>query len=179
MGRPSAKPWDVSEDVNLCVGHRHRVDVNVRRLGGQVADLDALYPLILDDVLDEGPHLRIGLEHLPDERPTRPRGEVVDRRGARRLGRGITRRNVGREELVGRLRHCPGQLLEVQAVVDDPACPNVDQSRVIGCCPKIRRRRRVEQSDRLRLPRNCSGAMYGSLPQSPVDMCIVVSHGKR
>lgn len=31
----------------------------------------------------------------------------------------------------------------------------------------------------LRLPRNCSGAMYGSLPQSPVDMWMVFSQGKR
>ena len=86
MGRPSAKPWDVSEDVDLRVGHRHCVDVNVSRLGDQVANLNALYPLILDDVLDEGPHLRIGLEHLPDKRPTRPRGEVVDRRGGTPTG---------------------------------------------------------------------------------------------
>jgi hypothetical protein len=28
-----------------------------------------------------------------------------------------------------------------------------------------------------RLPRNCSGAIYGSLPHSPVDMCTVVSQG--
>ena len=73
----------MSEDVDLRVGHCHCVDVNVSWLADQVADLDALYPLILDDVIDEGSHLRIGLEHLPDKRPARPRGEVVDGRGAR------------------------------------------------------------------------------------------------
>lgn len=31
----------------------------------------------------------------------------------------------------------------------------------------------------LRLPKNCSGAIYGSLPHSPVDMCTVVSQGSR
>lgn len=31
----------------------------------------------------------------------------------------------------------------------------------------------------LRLPRNCSGAIYGSLPHKPEDMCTVASQGRR
>ena len=37
----------------------------------------------------------------------------------------------------------------------------------------------LEWKSCLRLPRNCSGAMYGSLPHNPVDMCMVFSQGKR
>ena len=118
--------------MDLRLRHRDCIHVLVGRLLHEVADLDALNPRLLDDVVDERPQLRIRLEHLADDRPTRAWGEVVDRRRAGGLRRGITRGDVCREELVSRLRHSPRELLEVQAVVDDAARPDVHQSSVIG-----------------------------------------------
>lgn len=120
------------DHLQLCLGHRDSIDVLVRRLLHEVADLDALHPRLLDDVVDQRPHLGVWLEHLANHWPTRARGEVVDRGRAGRLRGGIARGNIGREELISRLRHSPRELLEVQAVVDDAACPDVHQSSVIG-----------------------------------------------
>ena len=49
---------------------------------------------MVHDVVDERPHLRIRLQHVADERPTCPRGEVVDGRRTCGLRGGITGRDV-------------------------------------------------------------------------------------
>ena len=107
----------------------------MRWLLRQVADLDALYPWVRDDILDGRPHLRIWLQHLPNERSTCPGRQVVDRRRALRLrcyGR-RARLDVRSKELVGLLRDRPRQLLEVEAVIDNAARPDIDKTRVVGC----------------------------------------------
>ena len=45
--------------------------------------------------------------------------------------------------------------------------------------PLYRKRRIAAQDGKNGSSKNCSGAIYGSLPQSPVDMCTVASHGSR
>ena len=100
-----------------------------------MAHLDALHPRMRNHILDRRPQPRIRLEHLPQETPTRARVEVVDRRRARGHG-GVGVRacgGVGGVEGVGPgLGGAPGELLEVQAVVDDAAGPDVDEARVVG-----------------------------------------------
>ena len=129
--RPMATGWR-SQDVNLLPSHANRTLMDVLGMRDEMADLDALHPRMLDDIIDERPQLRVRLEHLADHRPTRPRGEVVDRRRTRRLRRGIACGDVRGEELVRRLRHCPRELLEVQAVIDNSAGPDIHQPSVIG-----------------------------------------------
>jgi hypothetical protein len=88
----------------------------------------ALYPCMCNDVLDENPQLGIRIEHLPNERTTRAWGQVIDRRWTRRLFclvRGACS-GVRGIQSVGGLRSSPRQLLEVQAVIHDAACPDVN-----------------------------------------------------
>ena len=103
------------------------MDVDVRGLGHMDAHLDLLNPTVLHGLLDQDPLLRSGLQHTPQQGSTRTRGEVVDGLwafgGGRVLGlRGV---DVGRVELFRHLGDAPRELLEVEAVVDDPACPDV------------------------------------------------------
>ena len=57
-----------------------------------MAHLNRINPHILNHLLNRPPLSRIRLEHLPNERATRPRAEVIDRRGARRHMRVRARR---------------------------------------------------------------------------------------
>ncbi len=111
------------------------MDVYMARLLHLMTHLDPLYPLMLQHLLNGRPPLRVGLEHAPYERPARPRGQIVDRRGTRRLRglRGRTRAGVRGVELVAHLRRAPRQFLEVQAVIDDAAGPDVYQPGVVRC----------------------------------------------
>ena len=89
---------------------------------------------------------------------------------------------IRREKRVRKLCYSPWKLLKQQAVVHNPNRPNIDQACVIRCLlrPKIDDISYITPTSRImdsRFRRNCSGAMYGSLPQRPVDMCTVVSHG--
>ena len=120
-----------SEDVHLRLRHRHRVHMHMLGLVFLRARVDAHDPLVLDDVLDERARLGVGLEHPTDDRPARAGRKVVDRRRTRGLRRRVACRDVSREELVRRLRDRPGEFLEVQAVVYDPACPDIDEPCVI------------------------------------------------
>ena len=107
----------------------------VRRLLRQIADFDALYPWVHHDFFDGRPQLGIWSQHLPYERPAGPWRQVVDRRRALRLrcyGR-RARLDVRSKELVGLLRDRPRQLLEVEAVIDNTARPDIDKTRVVGC----------------------------------------------
>lgn len=117
------------------------------RDAGIRADVDAGDPRVLQDVRDEHARVRVGLEDAAEDGPARARGEVPDRRGVRRgcLLRGRVRgrrRALGarafgeicRVEAVRGLGDAPGELLEVQAVEDDAARPDVDQAGVVGGC---------------------------------------------
>ena len=122
----------------------------VRVLGrdaGIRADVDAGDPWILQDVRDEHARVRVGLEDAAEDGPARARGEVLDRRGVRRgRRRALGARAFGEirgVEGVGGLGDAPGELLEVQAVEDDPARPDVDQAGVVGGCGVRQRQRRA------------------------------------
>lgn len=81
-----------------------------------MANLDTLDPRVRDDLLNRPPLRGIGLQHLPDERTTRSRAQVINRRRARRdLGvRTRTGLRIRVVQLVrSRLRRTPGQFLEV------------------------------------------------------------------
>lgn len=111
------------------------MDVDMARLLHLMAHLNPLYPLILQHLLNRGPPLRVRLEHAPYQRAACPRGQVVDRRGTRRV-RGLRRRTragVRGVELVAHLRRAPRQLLEMQAVINDAAGPDVYQPGVVRC----------------------------------------------
>jgi hypothetical protein len=60
--------------------HRPSMDMDMCRLRHQMTDLDALYPWMVNDVLDFTSLLRVWLQHLPYQRPTCPRRQVVDGR---------------------------------------------------------------------------------------------------
>ena len=104
--------------------------------------------------------VRVRLEYAAQDRPARARREVLDRRGVRRrplpytllFQHALTERlrargrqghvhdhvlgaralgRVRRVEAIGGLGDAPGELLEVQTVVDDPTRPDVDQPGVV------------------------------------------------
>jgi hypothetical protein len=97
--------------------------------------LNALHPRVRHQLINRRSQPRIRLQHLSYQAATRPRTEVIDRRRARRDRRGriYTRRGISLIERVrGRLRRAPRELLEVQAVIHNPAGPDVDEPRVVG-----------------------------------------------
>ena len=145
------------EEVLLSSPHGAGVPVFGRDVGIRT-DLDANDPLILQDISDEGPVLRVRLEYASEDGPARARQEVPDRRGVQRrlflllflllrVPRGRVRRGqrhvrnralfapalgrIRRVEIVRGLCDAPGELLEVQTVVDDPARPDVDQASIV------------------------------------------------
>jgi len=145
--------------------HLSRMDVDVPwfRYGG--ADLDAVQPLVLEHLVDEDPTSRQRLEHLPQQGSTGARGEVVDRRGAVYVvhGLGLSGGDIRGIERVGQLGDSPGELLEVQAVVDDAARPNVDEARVIVLGRKL-----FWSYVRL-APAQARRHVYGLFPRQTVD----------
>lgn len=100
--------------------------MHMTRFIHRMTDLDALHPGMLDALLNQAPLLRVRFEHSPDQASARTRREVVDRGRAGRLCRIGARGGVGGVELIGSLRDAPGELLEVQAVIDDADRPDVD-----------------------------------------------------
>ena len=75
------------EDLNF--GERPRMDMNVARLGDHMANLDALHPRMINDVVDKRARLRVRFQHLPHQRPASPRVQIIDRgREGRRGGGG-------------------------------------------------------------------------------------------
>lgn len=193
--------------------------MHMLRLLDLMAHLDGLYPAMRDDLLNRRAVARIRLEHAPHQAPARARVQVVDRRRAAGDGgvRVRARRGVcAIERIGGGLCGAPGEFLEVQAVVDDPASPDIDESGVVGYrSPKMwfeatgedtaidgkgwqrqksnkrKGRSRLKKGETIRrlacnlkasdvrFPKNCSGAIYGSLPHRPVDIWTVASQGKR
>jgi hypothetical protein len=107
------------------------------------AHLYSRQPRIFHDILDLSSLLWVRIKHLSQQRPTAAWGEVADRgrkRGLRRCGAVGSRRNdrlgvagcdVGLEQRIRGLGDAPGELLEVEAVVDNPAGPDVDEPGVV------------------------------------------------
>lgn len=93
-------------------------------------DLDRLEPRILENHLGRGPRLGIRVQHALDDAPTFARDEVGQwwRRGGSRVELEVRAKGG-----VRRLGDAPWQLLEVHAVEDDGAGPNVDQASVVLC----------------------------------------------
>jgi len=118
------------------LGSRVRLDVNMLGRLSRRADFDALDPGSIDDVFDQRTLLGIRFQHFAHDGATSAGLESADR--PRTIGR--RRRTglcIGREERIGRLREAPRQLLEVHAVIDDTACPDVYQASVIWGIRKL------------------------------------------
>lgn len=115
--------------------HRPCTDMDVFRFQNLMTHLNRLNPVMSHHFLDCWPICRIGFQHLANEAATSSGIEIIDCRRAwsNSLMWTGTSCNIGRIELVGcRLRCTPWKLLEVQAVVDYSACPDIYQPRVIG-----------------------------------------------
>ena len=147
-----------------------------------MADLDAVHPWMGHDLFCRPPQLGVGLQHGANQRSTLFRREVGNCRWSSRSSRvgRVTGICIGGVHGVGRLCDPPRHLLEVETIIDDGASPDVDQTRVVGC-PRttnaLKECLHEKATPCLRFPKNCSGAIYGSLPQRPVDIWTVVSQG--
>ena len=118
------------------IGHPHGpcTHMDVFWLRNIVTHLNWLNPSMSHHILNRWAMLGIRFQHLANEAATRPRIEVIDCRRAWRHGliQTGTSCDIGRIELVSCwLRRAPRKFLEVQAVIDYPACPDIDQPRVI------------------------------------------------
>lgn len=115
--------------------HRPRTNMHMRRLLRAYTNLNTLHPRMLHHLINRRPHPRIRLQHLPDQTTTRPRTQIINRRGARRDRRGRirTRPSISLIQRVrGGLGRAPRQLLEMQAVVHNPTGPDVDEPCIVG-----------------------------------------------
>lgn len=106
--------------------------MHMLRVVHRMAHLDLGDPRVLHHVLDAYPLLRVRLQHAPDQAAAGARGEVVDRRRALSLRRRRAGGGVGEVQGVGGLGDAPGDLGEVEAVVDDTAGPDVDEAGIVG-----------------------------------------------
>ena len=115
--------------------HRPRTNMDVFRFRNLMTYLNRLNPSMSHHLIYCWPICGIGFQHLANETTTCSGIEIIDCRRAwcyslMWTGTGC---DIGRIELVGcRLRCTPWKLLEVQAVVDYPACPDIYQPSVIG-----------------------------------------------
>lgn len=126
-------------DLSIIIGdllrlsHRPRMNMHMTRPLHRIANLDILYPPLLHYLLNIRPKLRVRLQHPPHHGPASAWREVVDRRGAgglcRVAGAGL---GVGGVQGVRLLSGSPGQFLEVEAVVDYTAGPDVDEAGIIS-----------------------------------------------
>ena len=134
---------------------------------------DSLNPAVGHHLFRTDSSHGIRVEHSFDDRATLTGDEIGERR--RRGGSGVHLK-VGTEGGIGRLGDSPRELLEMHTVEDDCASPHVDQSRVVFCIESSdqQQSRSKREMDRP-FCSNCSGAMYGSLPQSPLLKCVVFS----
>jgi len=101
-----------------------------------VANLNSFHPAVGERIFDGHTMGGIRFQHLPDQTPASAGGEVVDRwrtggNGRRGVSTGSSICSI--EGISLRLCGSPRQFLEVEAVVNDPACPNIDEPSVIGC----------------------------------------------
>jgi len=104
------------------------VSVAVLRLA-VLALFDLDDPVILEDVLYRGPQLGIRVQHLFQDRVTLLGHQVVQRlrgRGLRVLVHVLSVRRVGRV-----LGDPPRDFLELHAVKDDGAGPDIDRTSVV------------------------------------------------
>jgi hypothetical protein len=158
--RYNAKQQQSSSPCNLRLREGSRIHMYMLRTGTAIAHIEAFHPRVRHNLLNRRAFLWFRFEHLPDERPARPRREVVDRGRTIALLRVGARActGIGRVQLIRLLGSTPGDLLEVQAVVDDAAGPNIDEASVISWTD-VRDGAPVYGMGYLRLPRNCSGAI--------------------
>ena len=131
-----------SQNSHLCsipvIHHPHCpcTHMNVFRRRNLMTHFNRLNPGMSHHFLNRKPVFRIGFQHLANEAATMSGIEVIDCRRAWWHGMiwAGTSANIGGIELVGYwLRCAPWKFLEVQAVVDYPACPDIDQPCVIRC----------------------------------------------
>lgn len=103
------------------------------RFRDQCTNLDALDPIVLHNFFNQNPLFGPGFQHASEQRSALARRQVVDGWRARGLGGvlGLGGRDVRREQVVGQLSDPPGKFLEVKAVIDDAASPNVHETSVI------------------------------------------------
>lgn len=120
-----------------------RTTVHMLGLRRLMTHLNTLHPRMFHHLFNTHPAPRVGLQHLSNQTPARLWGQVGN--GRRALGGGGggggTGFGVGGVEGVGGgLGGAPGEFLEVQAVVDDSAGPDVDQPGVVWFSDKLLRR---------------------------------------
>jgi hypothetical protein len=133
-------PWSWAKSLLISLKtvrrtHRPRTNMHMSGLWRFVTNFDGLHPGVLDHFLDLVPVLRIWLKHLAKEWPTSSGIKVINCRGTSRDCRVLvcTCRGVGLVKRVcARLSSPPRKFREVKTVVNNPACPDVDQSRIIG-----------------------------------------------
>jgi hypothetical protein len=120
---------DIRHPRRLCA------NMDMFRFRNLMTHLNRLNPRMSHHILNRRPICGIGFQHLANEAATSSGIEIIDRRGTwcHSLMWTGTSCNIGRIELVrSRLRWTPWKFLEVQAVVDYPACPDIHQPGVIG-----------------------------------------------
>lgn len=101
-----------------------------------MAYFDALYPWMLHYILDLRSSFWVGLKHLPYQRSACSWIQVVNRRREGCMGGGccgscLAGRSICCIKLIRCLRDAPRKFLKMQAVIDDPACPYVDETRIV------------------------------------------------
>lgn len=105
-------------------------------LSNSMAYLNVSYPWMDHDLFDGHPMRWIWVQHLTNQAPTSSRAQVINSRWIDRVllflldgcGAGV---DISGIEGVRQLGDTPGHFLEVQAIVDDTAGPDVDEAGVI------------------------------------------------
>lgn len=119
----------------MCSSDQRRINMHMLWAGRLITDVYPLDPRMRNYLLDRRPLPWVRLQHLTYQAPARARAEIVDRGRAGGYRWRRTRASGGICGIQGirrRLGRAPGQFLEMQAVVDDPTSPYIDESCVVG-----------------------------------------------